>query len=170
VSVCCALNRDIFFPDPGLGLDISTGRRPPDDSRTKLETGITVGGRAGRRDGGNDGESTITACGEAPAPAPAGGGNDGESMMAIGACGAIGAGAGVGRLRSNTVSLIGSASDLDAPAAAPSRGPSSFDTRARGGAAARTSLNFESFCWRAGAGGVGAGIGAGAVVVVGGAP
>jgi hypothetical protein len=88
--------------------------------------------------------------------------------MAIGACGAIGAGAGVGRLRSNTVSLIGSASDLDAPA--PSRGPSSFDTRARGGAAARTSLNFESFCWRAGAGGAGAGMDAGVVVVVGGAP
>jgi hypothetical protein len=149
-SVCCALNRDVFFPDPGLGLGTSTARRPPDDSRTKLETGITAGGRVGRRDGGNDGESTTATCGAAPTPTPAGGGNDGESMIVIGA-GAAGA---VGRLRSNTVSLIGSG----APAA-PSRGPSSFDARVRGGAAARTILNFESFCWRTG--GVGAGIGAG---------
>ena len=65
--VCCALNRDIFFPgpDPGAG----TGAFACCcccDSRAKLEAGSTVGGRVGRRDddaGGNDGESMIATAG-----------------------------------------------------------------------------------------------------------
>ena len=134
---CCALNRDIFFPGPGLigGAASGTSAAPRPDE----DAGNTVGGRVGRLDcdGGNEGESTIT-----------GGGNDGESMIAL-AIGAIG-GWGCG-LRSSTVSLIGTP--------APSRGPSAFfaaaaAARVRGGAVARTSLNFDSFCWywRAGAG------------------
>lgn len=135
-ACCCALNRDIFF-FPG------TSRAPPDE-------GTTVGGRVGRLDcdGGNDGESiTAVACG---------GGNDGESMIAV----AIGTIGGCGTdLRSKTVSLIAGTLTL------PSRGPSAFvAARVRGGAAARTSLNFESFCWywRAGAGAGADGVGGGA--------
>ena len=132
---CCALNRDIFFPGPGLigGAASGTSAAPRPDE----DAGNTVGGRVGRLDcdGGNEGESTIT-----------GGGNDGESMIAV----AIGASGDWGccgwGLRSSTVSLIGTA--------APSRGPSAFfaaaaaaAARVRGGAVARTSLNFDSFCW-----------------------
>ena len=96
-----------------------------------------------------------------PAPAPAGGGGkDGESTIA-GAGGGGGGGVAADGLRSSTVSLVGSDLGAVRRASAPSRGPSWF-ARVRGGATGRASLNFESFCRRAGVGAVVGGAGAGA--------
>jgi hypothetical protein len=108
--VCCALNRDIFFP-PGSGPGPGTGAFACCDSRAKLEAGSTVGGRVGRRD------DDVGKGGALAGPGVCGG-NDGESMILTTAA---------GLLRSKTVSLIA--------AEAPSRGPSSSSaTKVRGGA------------------------------------
>jgi len=167
-SVCCALNRDIFLPGPGPDAAASAdcccccgAARPLPDSRTKLEVGSTVGGRVGLRGDGKDGESIIAIGVATPA---CGGGKDGESTTIEPP---MSAGAGCGRLRSNTVSLVGSSLGAERRASslaiAPSRGPSLSSARVRGGAAVRTTLNFEFFCWRAGAVlGTGAGVGAAA--------